>query len=222
MTRKKCRIRYKRLLIFLFIIIIIVFLIIKLFSLKITNIYVTGNSYLSDQYILELAQLENYPVAITSFSNSIESRISKSNYINKVKVSRKSLTKIYIDVVENRPLFYDESKGKTILMDGSYTSDVFDVPVLVNNVDSDIYNEFLLNVSKIDLNVFEFVSEFKYTPNEVDKELFLITMKDGNYIYVNLDKFGNINRYLDVVVKFNNHKGILYLDSGEYFKILDN
>lgn len=222
MARKKCRIRYKRLCVFLLILIVIVFLIMKLFNLKITNIYISGNNYLNDQYILELSKLDDYPRAITVFSNSMESKISEDNYITSVKVSKKGFTKIYIDVVENRPLFYDEIKGETVLLDGKKSSLVFDVPVLVNNVDSDIYDEFLDCVSKIDLNVFDIISEFKYTPNDVDKELFLITMKDGNYIYVNLNKFESVNRYLDVVVKFNNHKGILYLDSGEYFKILDN
>lgn len=222
MARKKCKIRYKRLLIFLLVIVVIVLFLMKLFSLKITNIYVSGNSYFSDQYILELAQLENYPNAVTSFSSSIESRISENDYIDKVKVSKKGITKVYIDVVENRPLFYDEIKGKTVLLDGSHTSDVFDVPILINGVDSDIYDEFLSSVSIIDSKVFEVISEFRYTPNDVDKELFLITMKDGNYIYVNLNKFDSINKYLDIVVNFNNYKGILYLDSGEYFKILDN
>ena len=47
-------------------------------------------------------------------------------------------------------------------------------------------------------------------------------MNDGNYVYINLDKFESINRYSEMVTMFDNHKGILYLDSGEYFKILDN
>ena len=45
-------------------------------------------------------------------------------------------------------------------------------------------------------------------------------MNDGNYVYLTLNKFLKINSYLDIVKEFNNKKGILYLDSGEYFKIL--
>ena len=77
-------------------------------------------------------------------------------------------------------------------------------------------------LSKIDINVFDIISEIQYVPNSVDNKLFLFTMNDGNYIYVNLEKFESVNKYFDMVVNFNNHKGILYLDSGEYFKILDN
>ena len=74
----------------------------------------------------------------------------------------------------------------------------------------------------INYDVFNNISEIEYTPNSVDSKLFLFTMNDGNYIYVNLDRFESVNKYFDMIVNFNNHKGILYLDSGEYFKILEN
>ena len=44
-------------------------------------------------------------------------------------------------------------------------------------------------------------------------------MNDGNYVYLTLNKFNKINNYLEIVRTFNNVKGILYLDSGEYFEI---
>ena len=218
MTRK---IRYKRLIVFFLVLIVVVLLVIKLFSLKITNIYVSGNNYLSDQYIIEIANLENYPTLITSFSNSIESRIRASIYVSDVDV-KKRFNKIYITVVENKPLFYDELNRCTVFSDGSKSSDILNVPILTSNVNSDVYTKFLNNFSLIDSSVFSCISEIKYVPNEVDNELFLLTMNDGNYVYVNLDKFETINKYFGMIINFNNHKGILYLDSGEYFKILDN
>ena len=44
-------------------------------------------------------------------------------------------------------------------------------------------------------------------------------MNDGNYIYITLEKMDKINKYLDIIKSFNNKKGILYLDSGEYFEV---
>lgn len=216
------KIRYKRLLIFIFIIIIILVFLLKLFFLRITNIYVSGNSYLSDQSIIESAKLSNYPSAIFTFSNSIKSNVKKNKYISSVNVKKKGLTKVYISVVENRPLFFDDILKKTILMDGSRTDDLFNVPILVNSVSDEIYSDFLHELSLIDIDVFNAVSEIEYTPNSVDNKLFLFTMNDGNYISVNLNRFSSISKYFDMVVNFNDHKGILYLDSGEYFKILDN
>lgn len=220
MKRRKCRIKYKKLLFFILVLFIIIFCLFKFLSLNITNIYVFGNEFLSDQYIIELAHLEDYPNAFSSFSETIESRISKNNNIRAVKVYKKGFTKVYIEVFENKPLFYDEINKCIILMDGSKSSELYDVPVLVNVIDDSIYNEFLSKFSNIDKSVLNVISEIKYDPNEVDKELFLMTMKDGNYVYVNLDKFDSINNYLNIIIQFNNNKGILYLDSGEYFKIL--
>ncbi len=216
------KIRYKRLIIFLFFIIVFVFIILKLMFLKITNIYVSGNTYLTDQEIIELGKISNYPNALFTFSNFIESNIRKSDLVDSVDVKKKGFTKVYISVKENRPLFYDDIQKKTVLMDGKMLDKVYNVPVLVNIIDKDVYSKFLSLFSNINSDVFSSISEIEYTPNVVDKELFLLTMNDGNYIYVNLNRFDSINKYFDMMVNFNNHKGILYLDSGEYFKILDN
>ena len=216
------KIRYKRLAIFLLFILLLTFLILKILSLRISNIYVDGNIYLSEQKIIELGKISNYPRTFFKFSNAIESSIEKSDYIKSASVKKKGFTKVYITIQENRPLYYDQTSSKTILMDGKSVSDKFNVPSLVNTVNSEIYSDFLSQLSLIDLSVLNNISEIEYSPNSVDNKLFLFTMNDGNYIYVNLGRFESVNKYFDMVVKFNNHKGILYLDSGEYFKILEN
>lgn len=216
------KIRYKRLGLFILIVLVLGLFLFKFLTFKITNIYVNGNVYFSDQEIIELAKLSNYPSAFFTFSKRVEYSIQKNQLIEKVNVNKKGFSKIYIDVVENKPIFYDQVNNKTILKDGSSVDKKYNVPTLSNIISSDVYNEFLSQFSKINFDVFNSISEVEYTPNSVDNKLFLFTMNDGNYIYVNLDKFESVNKYFDMVVNFNNHKGILYLDSGEYFKILEN
>ena len=216
------KIRYKRLVLFLLIVFVLVLILLKFLTLRITNIYVDGNVYFSDQEIIEMAKLSNYPSSFFTFSNRVKSNISKNQLIESAKVSKKSFTKIYINVVENRPLFYDQVNNKTVLKDGSTVDKKYNIPSLSNTVSNDVYNEFLSQFSMINYDVFNNISEIEYTPNSVDSKLFLFTMNDGNYIYVNLDRFESVNKYFDMIVNFNNHKGILYLDSGEYFKILEN
>ena len=50
-------------------------------------------------------------------------------------------------------------------------------------------------------------------------------MSDNNKVYVTLEKFLKINYYNEimerVLVKYQDKKGILYLDEGEYF-VLEN
>ena len=76
-------------------------------------------------------------------------------------------------------------------------------------------------MSSLDYDTIKRISEIKYDPNEVDEERFLLTMSDGNYVYLTLEKFEVIDNYVDIIKTFNNKKGILYLDSGEYFKIME-
>ena len=216
------KIRYKRLIVFLGVVIFFIIVLFKLLTMRITNIFVSGNIYFSDQEIIELSKLSNYPSSIFTFSSRVRDNLKRNQLIGDAKVSKKSFTKIYIDVVENKPLFFDSINNKTVLMDGSSINKRFNVPILSNVVSDDIYSDFLVQLSKIEYSVFNNISEIEYSPNGVDNKLFLFTMNDGNYIYVNLDRFESVNKYFDMVVNFNNHKGILYLDSGEYFKILEN
>ena len=77
-------------------------------------------------------------------------------------------------------------------------------------------------MSNIELDVLNKMSEVSYAPDFVDDERFVITMTDGNYVYLTLKKFYLINDYNSIVKEFNNKKGILYLNSGGYFKIMEN
>lgn len=219
---KRFKIRYKRLIVFLFVLFFLCLICFKIFNLKITNIYVDGNIYLTDYDIIEISKLQSYPRTIVTTSHSIKSKLESNLMIESADVKKKGFTKVYISIVENRPLFYDEVNKKTVLKNGDTVSSKYNVPILTSNISSSVYKEFLKKFSLIDLSVFNNISEIAYTPNDVDKELFLFSMNDGNYVYINLEKFDSINKYFEMSAKFNNHKGILYLDSGEYFKILDN
>ena len=48
-------------------------------------------------------------------------------------------------------------------------------------------------------------------------------MSDGNYVYITLEKFTILNKYLDVIKYIDSsEKGIIRLDSGEYFDKFDD
>ena len=44
---------------------------------------------------------------------------------------------------------------------------------------------------------------------------------DGNMVYLTLTKFDMINYYNDVLSQLENRKGILYLDNGNHFQIME-
>src|SRR5574344_1913501 len=98
-TTKKIKIRYKNVLLFLIIALFISFGGYAIIKTPISNIYISGNSTLKDQDIIELAGLENYPSTIENSSFIIKNKLKKSNMIIDVKVYKKMLTKVYIEVV---------------------------------------------------------------------------------------------------------------------------
>ena len=138
-----------------------------------------------------------------------------------MKVYKKGLTKVYIDVVENRPLFYYESSKKTILTDGRETDEKFVVPTVINYITDNYYDAFINEMANLDENILKRISEIQFSPNDVDDNRFLLTMTDGNYVYVNISTFNKLNKYISIIAELPNKNGILYLDYGNNFEIIE-
>ena len=211
----------KRTILLSFLFVTIIFVAIYcLYQIRITNIYIIDNEILSDYEVIKIAKLQDYPNSMNNSSNLISKRLKKNKFIKNAKVEKKGLLKeVYIYIEENKPLFYYQLLNKVILKDGTKVLGNFNIPVVTNEIDSSVYDEFIDCMGKIDNDIMVRISEIKYDPNDIDKERFYFTMSDGNYVYLTLNKFMKINNYLEIVKTFNNNKGILYLDSGEYFEI---
>ena len=212
-TKKRRKIRYKRILFVLFFLFLIIFLSIKFFNIRITNIYVSGNNILTDQEVIDIAKVSNYPKSINNPTWTIEKRLESNILIKTANVSKnKGILKINIE--ENNPLFYDSIDSKTVLSDKSKID-------IINTISSDIYDEFIDKMNDIDINILKKISEIKYDPNDIDNKRFLLTMVDGNYVYITINKFDLINNYISIIKNFNNKKGILYLDAGNVFEYFE-
>ena len=218
-VKKKRKLKVRKLFTVIFIFTLILLGLAFLTDVKINNIIVKGNNLYSDWEIIKMAKLDDYPSSLKTLSRNIEKNLEKDNYINEVNVERPSLTKVVINVKENLPLFYYLPIDKTILTDKSETKDNFPVPTVINYIPDKVYSKFLKAISSVDYDIIKRISEIKYDPNEVDEGRFFLTMNDGNRVYLTLNKFTKIDNYLDIIKEFDNKKGILYLDSGEYFEV---
>ena len=217
--RKKRKVKGKNLFLFLIVICLVCFSVYYIYGLKITNISVKGNTLYTDWEVIKIAKLDNYPNSMENLPSLISHRLEKDPFIKKAKVIKRHITSVEIVIEENLPLFYYAPNNKTVLSDKKEVTENFSVPTLVNYVPNKIYSDFLTEMGNVDYTIVKRISEIKYDPNEVDQERFLLTMNDGNYVYLTLNKFNKINHYLDIIKEFDNKKGILYLDSGEYFKV---
>lgn len=219
--KKRIKIRYGRLFLAIIILGLLIYLFKQFVNFPIKNIFISNNTILTDQEIIDIAGISNYPSIIGTTNNSIRRRLEKNIYIKKATVTKKKLKEIYIKVDENYPLFYDSSINKTILLDKSKVDIDSNAPILVNYVPDTIYKDFLDKMSKINRDILNRISEIKYDPNSVDEERFIFTMNDGNYVYLTLIHFEKINNYVEILKNFESQKGILYLDSGEYFQVYE-
>lgn len=218
-VKKKRKLKVRKLFTVVFIFTLILLGLAFLTDVKINNIIVKGNNLYSDWEIIKMAKLDDYPSSLKTLSRNIKKNLEKDNYINEVNIERPSLTKVVINVKENLPLFYYLPIDKTILTDKSETKDNFPVPTVINYIPDKVYSKFLKAISSVDYDIVKRISEIKYDPNEVDEGRFFLTMNDGNRVYLTLNKFTKIDNYLDIIKEFDNKKGILYLDSGEYFEV---
>lgn len=217
---KKKKLSIKKFFVVLVIFLAIAIVFYKILTIKITNIYIKGNTLFTDQEIIDMAGIKNYPNSIQNNFYVIEKKLNKNKYILSTHVHKSLfLNKVYIDITENYPLFYYSVNDATILFNGKPTNDTFNVPTVLNQIPDTIYDKFLSKIKSIDTSVLYKISEIKYYPNDVDQRRFLLFMNDGNYVYVTINTFNLLNKYFEMVESFENQKGILHLDSGGYFEV---
>ena len=221
---KKCRkIKWLPLLIVLVVVCIILSSIYLLGTIPIKNIYIKGNQYIGDQEIIEDAKIENYPSFLKTKSSTIRKNIEKNPYIKKVIVKKGLPAKVFIQIEEKKILYRNEETGNIVLEDKTELADhnQFQVPILLNYIPDTKYDSFINGMKKVEESILNMLSEIKYDPNEQDEDRFLLHMNDGNDVYLTLTKFKQINYYEDVLEKLEGKKGILYLDSGNHFQIME-
>ena len=217
---KKPKFRFKKFLLFILILYIIGFGIYQFLLTPVRNIFISGNNYLTDQEIIDISKLNNYPSFFLTFKSVIKNKLMKNSYIKSATITKKIIGKVYIKVEENKPLFYYKYNKETILSDGrTVPNNKFSSPVLTNKISNELLLDLTKNMNKVNDDVLLLISEIKYMPNDIDKERFLFVMNDGNYVYITLTKIKSINEYIKILPTLENKKGILYLDSGNYFEI---
>ena len=224
--KKKKRLKLIPFLLFVLVITGAFFLVDVLLDTRIENIVIKRNKLVTDQQIIDEAGLSNYPSFYKTTSYNIKKALEKNSFIKEVKVKRSFYHVITIKVSEYKVLLKKETTGKLVLENmNEVTTDQeipYTVPRLVNDVPKNKYSKLLKNLLKVKRSVRSSISEFYYDPNEFDKDRFLLYMDDGNSVYLTLTKFRMINYYNDVLPQLDGKKGILYLDSGNHFQIMES
>jgi len=219
--KKKRKISLKGKIFLLVLFTIIGIFLLYIFNASTRNIIILGNEYYTDDQIIETAKIENYPTFVLLSKQGIKSKLKKLELIKDVKVHKKLGFILEIEVIEKKILYLRRSSNEYVLSDGKtiVLNNISGYPVLLNHVEEDIEKKFIEKLSDIDTNVIRKISEIEYNNTELDNERFIFYMNDGNKIFINIPKLNVMNKYEEIVSKFNGKRGILNLDSGNYLEV---
>ena len=221
---KKKKLRLLPFLIFIIVIAVIVFVCLFVLDTKVKNIIITGNEVLSDDDIIELAGLTDYPSFYKTLNLTMKNNLKENPLIESVDINRSFYHIIEIDVKEYEILYKREDNGKYVLENKKEVTldkeTPYTIPRLINTIPKKILDRFIKYYKRVDLSIREKISEIKYDPNEFDEERFLLYMDDGNSVYITITKFERLNYYNEVLPQLDGKKGYLYLDSGNHFQIM--
>ena len=220
---KKKKLKIFNFLIFIVVVLLISFFIKILLNVRVRNIYISGNIYLNDDYIIKKASLYYYPKFITYNIFYYQDVLKKDPYIKDVSI-RRGFFSIKINIVEKRAVLFNGVSNEYSFNDNTKIKESdsvvkFVLPRLLNFVPNNIYRELINSLSKVNDNILNKISDIEYSPNNIDKERFILYMNDGNLVYITLTKFNKISYYDNIYSQLDNHKGILYLDNGNHFEI---
>ncbi len=227
--RRKKKLNYKRLLVFVLIIYLIISGIKKVFNEPIRNIIITGNDLVSDAQIITSAGIKNYPAMMTLNVSKIKDKIKSNPLISDVEIKRNLKFQLLINVKELKVICLDLNNNKYLLEDGSSIINdhkYLGIPTLINYTKEDVLKEFLEGMSSLDKGTLSDISEIEYSPslnsnNEVvDETRFILKMNDGNLVYINNSTLDSLKYYQKIYASLNDNKGILHLDSGKYLEVL--
>ena len=192
--------------------------------LKIRTFYVYDNKYLTDEEVLDILKLNKKSSFLLTNTLTEKAIISKNKKIKDVKIKKTISLEVKVYITEYKILYYDKENKYSVIENGDTVDYICDdAPVLVNKIeDKEISKKFINKISKVNDDILDIISEIKYVPNGIDKERFVFSMNDGNYVYVTISKLTKINEYKSVIDSVEDKRGILYLDYGNYFVPKEN
>jgi len=220
-VKKKRKLKFISVLIFLIILLLIGFFAVMLLSIPTKNIFIHGNDILTDKEIIELARLSDYPDYFSTSTNKMKRRLESNPFVKKATVKRKFFGVFDINIDEAKPLFVKDNTNTLVLdnLEEVSNDNKYVVPRVINYIPDTIYEDFVKRMSLLDADIIDKISEIQYDPSKYDDSRFLFYMVDGNYVYVMLLKLNALNYYNDAYPTFEGKKGTWYLDSGGHFQI---
>lgn len=215
----KRRLNKKALIVILLILYLIIMIFYYVYKMPIKNIIINGNIILNDSEIINKAGLKNYPNLFKVRPKQIEKKLEELDLITDAEVNKNIFGTILINIEEAKILFVNKTNNKVVLSNGKEieNTNYSGIPTLINYVPSEIYNNLIEQMSKIDREIIALISEIEYNPDvkediTINDNRFILKMNDGNLVYIDIVNFNNLKMYKTIYSNLNT-SGIIHLDN---------
>lgn len=214
-------------LLFLFISTILIVLYFQSTYSKIQTIKVDGASLVSQDKYKEQSSLEIGDSMWSFREKNIVDIVEQNDWVESVKVKRKGLTGIHIEIDEYNRVAFEENGNKLdiILENGSYLHTEgqvlpIDGPLFTGFKDEKVRKRMIKELNKLDKEVLHTISQINYTPTENDALSIQMYMNDGNEVKAIIPSFAEkMNFYPSIVSQLEpDVKGIIDLEVGTFFQ----
>lgn len=194
------------------------------FESKVKILSCTGNYYLTDQQIYQMAEVDLSSRLLFVSENSIQKKLLENPFIEKVDV-QKGKDKLNIHVQEKTMIGYYVKKGKNFLVcnDGSrieldekYIKSIIHLPLINGFTDkqiSQICAEFKQYDKYLTREVIEKIAEIVPYKISYDKNMLKLTMQDGNVVYSRMSDLMMMSRYEGMLEDLYGQSVCLVLDA---------
>lgn len=183
-----------------------------------------NNYYLSDNEVYDLANVSTKTRLYFVPSILFEKRVEKMPFVQSCKVSKKN-RKLTFDVREKLIVGYyvKGDKNFALLQDGTsieieeqYLNMIVHFPLLSDfnaKQRKQLCEQFQKHSKILTRDLIEKFAEIVPYKASYDKNMFKITMQDGNIVYTNLNSIKMLSKYQSVLTKLKGQSVCLVLDS---------
>ena len=183
-----------------------------------------NNYYLSDSEVYDLANVSTKTRIYLMPSIVLENKVEKMPFVQSCKVSKKNrkltfelqeklIIGYYIKNDKNYALCQD---GTSIEIEEQYLNTIVHFPLLsnFNGKQRKLLSEQFQKYRKVlTRDLIEKFAEIVPYKTSYDKNMFKITMQDGNVVYTNLNSIKMLSKYQSVLTKLKGQSVCLVLDS---------
>jgi len=227
--RERRRRKTNRKFIFILAVFVIALLLILYFQSplsRINKVIVKGSLLHDEQFYIDESGL-NTDSSLWGFStNDISKELQQVEGVQNVKVNRKWMQDVLIDIQEWKTVAYIEERGQYSLLLAN--GEIFfaeelvlneEVPILNGFTDVEVRKQLTAELKKMDKDVYPLISEIIWRGTKKDPDNITVFMDDGFEVRAILSTFaGKMDFYPEIIAQLQGfEKGIIDMEVGTFF-----